>query len=71
MTESGRSRQVTGTSRDLCWNCESEVGGEYFCPQCVKVQPVSVWSDYFTVFGLPRKLGIDLDELQRRFHDRS
>jgi len=60
---------VTGSSRDLCWNCQSEVGGEYFCPQCVKVQPASVWSDYFSVFGLPRKLGLDLEELQRRFYD--
>ena len=25
-------------------------------------------SDYFTVFGLPRKLGIDLAELERRFY---
>jgi len=25
--------------------------------------------DYFEVFGLPRKLGIDLEELQRRFYE--
>ncbi|MBI3027900.1 MAG: Fe-S protein assembly co-chaperone HscB [Candidatus Rokubacteria bacterium] len=60
---------MTRSSRDLCWNCQSEVGGEYFCPQCVKVQPASVWSDYFDVFGLPRKLGLDLEDLQRRFYD--
>jgi molecular chaperone HscB len=69
MTEARRAEPVTGSSRDLCWNCQSEVGGEYFCPQCVKVQPASVWSDYFSVFGLPRKLGLDLNELQRRFYD--
>lgn len=69
MTEAKRSEGVTRSSRDLCWNCQSEVGGEYFCPQCVKVQPASVWSDYFRVFGLPRKLGLDLEELQRRFYD--
>lgn len=68
MTEARRDEGVTRSSRDLCWNCQSEVGGEYFCPQCVKVQPASVWSDYFSVFGLPRKLGLDLDELQRRFY---
>jgi molecular chaperone HscB len=28
-------------------------------------------SDYFTVFGLPRKLGVDADALQRRFYDLS
>ncbi len=62
---------MTGAARDLCWNCQSEVGGEYFCRQCVKVQPVSVWSDFFTLFGLPRKLALDLNELERRFYDRS
>ena len=69
MTEAKRGEGVTRSSRDLCWNCQSEVGGEYFCPQCVKVQPASVWSDYFGVFGLPRKLGLDLEELRRRFYD--
>ena len=69
MMEARRDEGVTRSSRDLCWSCQSEVGGEYFCPQCVKVQPASVWSDYFSVFGLPRKLGLDLEELQRRFYD--
>lgn len=69
MTEPKKSVRVTGSTRGLCWSCRSEVGGEYFCPQCVRVQPVSVWSDYFTLFGLPRKLSLDLDELQRRFYD--
>lgn len=69
MTEAKRGEGVTRSARDLCWNCQSEVGGEYFCPQCVKVQPASAWSDYFDVFGLPRKLGLDLEELQRRFYD--
>lgn len=69
MAEAMRSPRASGTARNLCWDCRSELGGEYFCPQCVKVQPLSVWSDYFTVFGLPRKLAIDLNELQRRFYD--
>jgi molecular chaperone HscB len=69
MTEAMRNPRVGGTARNLCWDCRSELGGEYFCPQCVKVQPLSVWSDYFTIFGLPRKLAIDLNELERRFYD--
>ncbi len=69
MADARKSPEVTGTARDLCWNCQSELGGEYFCLQCVKVQPLSVWSDFFTLFGLPRKLEIDLGELQRRFYD--
>lgn len=60
---------MTGMARDLCWNCQSRLGSEFFCPQCVKVQPLSVWSDYFSLFGLSRKLGIDQADLQRRFYD--
>ncbi|MBI4607805.1 MAG: Fe-S protein assembly co-chaperone HscB [Candidatus Rokubacteria bacterium] len=32
---------------------------------------MSVRRDYFEVFGLPRKLGIDAEELQRRFYELS
>jgi len=32
---------------------------------------MSARPDYFEVFGLPRKLGIDPDELQRRFYELS
>lgn len=32
---------------------------------------MAVRGDYFEVFGLPRKLGIDRDELQRRFYELS
>lgn len=32
---------------------------------------MSVRTDYFEVFGLPRKLGIDPEELQRRFYELS
>jgi molecular chaperone HscB len=28
-------------ARSMCWHCQSEVTGEYFCEQCVKVQPLS------------------------------
>ncbi len=65
------SPRSVGSAQDLCWNCRSEVGGDYFCPQCVKVQPLGVWSDFFSLFGLPRKLSIDPGDLQCRFYDRS
>jgi len=32
---------------------------------------MAIEPDYFEVFGLPRKLGIDADELQRRFYELS
>lgn len=58
-------------ARSLCWNCQSEVGGEYFCDQCIKIQPAPPKLDFFQHFGLPRHLTIDLQDLERRFHELS
>ena len=58
-------------ARSMCWNCQSDIGGEYFCQQCVKVQPLSKESDYFTALGLPRKLNIDTGRLETKFYEMS
>lgn len=58
-------------ARSMCWHCQSEVTGEYFCDRCVKVQPLSKESDYFTCFGLPRLLTIDPDTLETKFYELS
>ncbi len=55
-------------ARSLCWHCQSEVSGEYFCGRCVKVQPLSKELDYFTCLNLPRKLVIDEKELEETFY---
>lgn len=55
---------------DLCWHCHSTVGGEYFCEQCVKVQPIR-GEDYFTALELPHRLEINLADLEQRYHDLS
>jgi molecular chaperone HscB len=55
-------------ARSMCWHCQSEVTGEYFCEQCVKVQPLSKELDYFTCLGLPRLLNIDPEALQEKFY---
>jgi molecular chaperone HscB len=55
----------------MCWHCQSEVSGEYFCDRCVKVQPVSKETDYFTCFGFPRRLTIDLNKLEVKFYELS
>jgi molecular chaperone HscB len=39
-----------------------------FCAACGKVQAPSDNADYFAVFGLPRKLHIDLSALERSFY---
>jgi molecular chaperone HscB len=58
-------------ARSMCWHCQSDIGGEYFCQQCVKVQPLSKDTDYFTCLGLPRKLNIDTGKLEAKFYEMS
>lgn len=58
-------------ARSMCWHCQSEVSGEYFCDRCVKVQPVSKETDYFTCFGFPRRLTIDPSKLEAKFYELS
>ena len=65
------SGEKDSLARSLCWNCQSDVGGEYFCDHCVKIQPAPPRLDYFQRFGLPRHLTIDLQDLERRFHELS
>jgi molecular chaperone HscB len=58
-------------ARSMCWHCQSEVSGEYFCERCIKVQPVSKELDYFTCLGLPRRLTIDQHQLEAKFYELS
>ncbi len=52
-----------------CWSC-GDMRAAHFCSACGKVQP-PVPVDYFTFFGLPRKLNIDTGALEREFYDLS
>ena len=54
-----------------CWSCGAAAGGGHFCAACGKIQPLSLEIDYFAFFGLPRRLKIDPEELERRFHQLS
>lgn len=67
MTTKSDSRELT-MARSMCWHCQSEVSGEYFCGRCIKVQPLSKELDYFTCLNLPRKLVIDEKELEESFY---
>ena len=44
---------------------------EHFCPQCSRILALGRHGDYFTFFGLPRKLSIDPADLERRFREMS
>ena len=59
------SRTELQMARSMCWHCQSEMTGEYFCDRCVKVQPLSKELDYFTCLGLPRRLKIDAAGAER------
>jgi molecular chaperone HscB len=50
-----------------CWSCHSPAGGAAFCAACGKIQPLPNGADYFTFFGLPRKLWLSMEGLEQKF----
>lgn len=54
-----------------CWSCHAPTTSEHFCPACGKIQPLPQSADYFSFFGLPRKLKLDPVNLEQRFHQLS
>jgi molecular chaperone HscB len=52
-----------------CWSCGT-MRAVHFCSSCGKVQPPRP-VDYFTFFGLPRKLNLDTALLEREFYELS
>ncbi len=52
-----------------CWSCGT-MRAAHFCEACGKVQPPAP-SDYFTFFGLPRKLNLDVAALEKDFYELS
>jgi molecular chaperone HscB len=63
---------VTETSvHTACWGCGAPGNGGHFCAECGKIQPLEKGTDYFRFFGLPRKLWIEMGDLEARFHELS
>lgn len=55
-----------------CRNCGAGAPvDEHFCPQCNRILALGRYGDYFAFFGLPRRLGVDPRDLERRFRDLS
>lgn len=52
-----------------CWSCGT-MRAVHFCEFCGKVQPPAP-VDYFTFFGLPRKLNLDVAALEKDFYELS
>ena len=55
-------------SASICWSCIREIEkAAHFCPHCSKLQPAAD-SDYFSFFGLQRRLNIDTSALEKEFY---
>jgi molecular chaperone HscB len=51
-----------------CRHCGAGAPTEvHFCPQCDRILALTRHGDYFSFFGLPRRLAIDVADLERRF----
>ena len=58
-------------SAGTCHHCGTRSDGAHFCAQCGKIQRLITGSDYFSFFGLPRKLRVDESELEKSFYSLS
>src|SRR5579871_4705154 len=54
---------------NTCWSCGA-MRAAHFCGSCGKVQPPAP-VDYFTFFGLPPKLDVNLPGLEKDFYELS
>jgi len=68
-SKSGVSLIAPQDAGSACWSC-GEMRAAHFCNACGKVQP-PVPVDYFTFFGLSRKLNLDTALLEREFYELS
>ncbi len=58
--------KTTNPAESACWSCSAQVQS-HFCDACGHVQPPHP-VDYFSFFGLPRKLELDVAQLEREFY---
>ncbi|MBP1690080.1 MAG: hscB [Deltaproteobacteria bacterium] len=59
---------TTNTQTALCLHCGKPAAGQLVCGGCGVVEPAAQPSDYFDVFALPRRLTIDLPDLEQRYY---
>jgi molecular chaperone HscB len=72
MTDSTNTAVSVDSAKDIssqCWSC-GDMRAAQFCEACGRVQPPKP-VDYFTFFGLPRKLHIDVANLEKDFYELS
>lgn len=57
------------TETNHCWHCGNPAAESLFCKFCNSLQRPT--PDYYQFFGLPRRLSLDPDDLQKRFYSLS
>jgi molecular chaperone HscB len=63
---------MSTTDTTLCLSCGKSSAGQLVCEGCgVSAAAPRLDADYFGVFGLPRKLTLDLDDLAARYYQLS
>jgi molecular chaperone HscB len=60
--------EVTTSTVQICRSCGGGAAVDvHFCPQCTKILTLGRHGDYFSFLGLPRKLTLDVAEIERNF----
>lgn len=68
-TDSAIPIYTEGGLTNACWSC-GDMRAAHFCQACGRLQP-ALPTDYFSFFGLPRKLNLDAAALEREFYSLS
>jgi molecular chaperone HscB len=64
--------QTSTSPLQVCRECGGGAPADaHFCPQCTKILSLGRQGDYFAFMGLPRKLNLDADEIERRLRSLS
>ena len=59
---------MTDPTVQVCRDCGGGATVDaHFCPQCTKILTLGRHGDYFAFLGVPRKLNLDVADLEKRF----
>ena len=63
---------VSARSLQICRSCGGGAPVDvHFCPQCTKILTLGRQGDYFRYLGVPRKLNLDVADLEQKFRSLS
>jgi molecular chaperone HscB len=62
------SSPISSPTVQICRTCGGGAPVDvHFCPQCTKILTLGRQGDYFAFLGVPRRLNLDLADLEQRF----